>query len=136
VIAIKADIARFGDIAIQRIRDPTQERAVSGSRSQKGTTGTGVMLKTTYAIAAAAVIAAGFVTFPSLSPQVEARAVVQGAKTDRADTRPLANACSERGWPYFEAACLRDTRNPYGEARAVRFASPDYLRVAQGRPAH
>ena len=93
------------------------------------------MLKTIYAIAAAAVIAAGFVTFPSLSPQVEARSVVQGAKADRADTRPLANACSQQGWPYFEAACLRDTRNPYGEARPVRFVSPNYLRVTQQRPA-
>ena len=35
-------------------------------------TGTGVMLKTVSAIAAAAVVAAAFVT-PSLSPQVEAR---------------------------------------------------------------
>jgi hypothetical protein len=93
------------------------------------------MLKTIYAIAAAAVIAAGFVSFPSLSPPVEARSVVQGAKADRADTRPLANACSQRGWPYFEAACLRDTRNPYAEARPVRFASPDYLTVVQGHPA-
>ena len=92
------------------------------------------MLKTIYAIAAAAVIAAGFVAFPSLSPPVEARSVVAGAKADRADTR--ANACSQRGWPYFEASCLRDTRNPYGEARSVRFASPDYLTMAKGRPVH
>jgi len=94
------------------------------------------MLKTIYAIAAAAVIAAGFVAFPSLSPQVEARAVVAGAKADRADTRPLANACTQHGWPYFETACLRDTRNRFGEARPVRFASPDYLTMAKGRPAH
>jgi hypothetical protein len=88
------------------------------------------MLKTVSAIAAAAVVAAAFVTFPSLSPQVEARSVVQGAKADRADTRPLANECSRRGWPYFEAACLRDARNAYGEARPVRLVG------MQARPVH
>jgi hypothetical protein len=87
------------------------------------------MLKTVSAIAAAAFIAAAFVTFPSLSPEVEARSVVQGAKADRADTRPLANECSRRGWPYFEAACLRDMRNAYGEARPVRLVG------MQGKPA-
>ena len=87
------------------------------------------MLKTVYAIAAAAIVAAAFVTFPSLSPRVEAHSAVQGAKADRADTRPLANACSQRAWPYFEAACLRDARNAYGEARQVRFVSP--VRPAQ-----
>lgn len=92
------------------------------------------MLKTVSAIAAAAFIAAAFVTFPSLSPQVEARSVVQGAKADRADTRPLANECSRRGWPYFEAGCLRDARNAYGEARPVRFVSSDRLMGTQGRP--
>jgi hypothetical protein len=93
------------------------------------------MLKTIYAIVAAAVIAAAFVAFPSLSPQVEAHSVVQGAKADRADTRPLANQCSQHGWPYFEAACLRDTRNAFGEARPVRLISSASPIVSQGSPA-
>jgi hypothetical protein len=93
------------------------------------------MLKTVSAIAGAALIAAAFVTFPSLSPQVEARSVVAGAKADRADTRPLANECSLRAWPYFESACLRDARNAYGEARPVRFVSWDRAMAAQGKPA-
>ncbi len=93
------------------------------------------MLKTVYAIVAAALIAAAFVAFPSLSPQVEARSPVQGAKADRADARPRANECSQHGWPYFEAACLRDARNAYGEARAVRFVSSDRAMAAQGKPA-
>jgi hypothetical protein len=67
------------------------------------------MLKTVYAIVAAAIIAACLVFAPSLSPQVEAGA------------RPLAGDCSERPWPYMEANCLRDTRNPFGTARDVRF---------------
>lgn len=85
------------------------------------------MLKSVYAIVAAAVVAAGLVMFPSLSPQVEARAPVPGAKSDRADARPLATACSQRAWPYFEAACLRDARNPFGQAREVRIVSADRL---------
>jgi len=83
------------------------------------------MHRTFYAIVTAAVIAAAFVAFPSLSPQVEARSVVQGAKADRADARPLANQCSQHGWPYFEAACLRDPSNAFGEARNVRLVSTD-----------
>lgn len=92
------------------------------------------MHKTVYAIFAAALVAAAFVAFPSLSPQVEARSVVQGAKADRADTRPVANQCSQYGWPYFEAACLRDTRNAYGEARRVRLVSSDSPIMWQGKP--
>lgn len=92
------------------------------------------MLKTFYAIVAAAVIAAAFVAFPSLSPQVEARSVIQGAKADRADTRPLANQCSQHGWPYFEAACLRDTRNGFGEARPARLISSDSPIMSRGKP--
>jgi hypothetical protein len=81
------------------------------------------MLKTFYAIVAAAIIAACLVLAPSLSPQVEAGAPSASGKSDRADTRPLAGDCSERPWPYMEASCLRDTRNPLGQAREVRFVS-------------
>ncbi len=83
------------------------------------------MLKTGYAIAAAAIVAACLVTFPSLSPQVEARSSAPGAKSDRADARPLGSECSQRAWPYFEAACLRDARNPFGQAGEVRIVSAD-----------
>ena len=51
-------------------------------------------------------------------------------KADRADMRPLAGKCSENAWPYFEASCLRDTRNPFGKAREVRIVSPDRLTQA------
>jgi len=89
------------------------------------------MLKTVYAIAAAAIVAASFVGTLSLSPQVEARGSLPGAKSDRADTRPLAKDCSKQAWPYFEAACLRDTRHPYGQAREVRLVSADRLAAAR-----
>jgi hypothetical protein len=83
--------------------------------------GTVSMLKTVYAVVAAAIIAACLVLAPSLSPQVEAGAPSATGKADRADARPLAGDCSERPWPYMEANCLRDTRNPQGLAREVRF---------------
>jgi len=85
------------------------------------------MLKTAYAIVAAAIVAGAFVGTLSLSAQVEARGSVPGVKADRADTRPLARDCSQYAWPYFEAGCLRDARNPFGEARNVRLVSTDRL---------
>jgi hypothetical protein len=81
------------------------------------------MLKTMYAVAAAAIAATAFVTFPSLSPQVEAGTPVAGAKSDRLDTRPLGTACSQHAWPYFEAACLRDAGMAMGQARMVRIVA-------------
>ena len=89
------------------------------------------MLKTVYAIAAAAIIAGAFVAFLSLAIQTEASAHVPGARGDRADARPLATECSQRAWPYFEATCLRDARNPNGAARQVRVVSTDRLNPAR-----
>ena len=86
------------------------------------------MLKSVYAIAAAAIVAAAFITTLSLTQPVEARGAPVGAKGDRADLRPLAADCSRNAWPYFEAACLRDARNPYGQARQVRIVATDRLR--------
>ncbi len=92
------------------------------------------MIKSVYAIAAA-LIAAAIVALPSLSPQVQARAPALGAKGDRVDGRPLGTACSRREWPYFEAACLRDAKNPFGEARQVRMVSTDRLpQLAESAP--
>ena len=81
------------------------------------------MIKTFYAIGAAAIVAGAFVATLSLPAEVEARG--SGAKADRADTRPLARDCSQNAWPYFEAGCLRDTRNAFGQARDVRIVSTD-----------
>ena len=89
------------------------------------------MLKIVSAIGAAAIIAAGLVTFPSLSPQVEARAPIPGAKSDRADMRPLGRDCSQQAWPYYEAACVRDVRKPWGQARDVRIVAADRMTSTQ-----
>jgi len=83
------------------------------------------MLKAISAVAAAAVVAAAFVTFLSFSAQVEAG--VPNVRNDRADARLIGGDCSERAWPYFEAGCLRDMRNPYGQARPARVVSTDRL---------
>jgi hypothetical protein len=83
------------------------------------------MLKTVYAIAVAAIAAACFVAFPSLSMQVEAYAPAPGAKADRADMRPLGTDCSQKAWPYFEGACLRDMHSPLAQPRDVRFITAD-----------
>jgi hypothetical protein len=104
---------------------PNQRAAACRRRGAKQKNRGGVVFKTVYAVVVAAIVAAAFVAFPSLSWQVEARA--PGAKADRADTRPLATQCSQRGWPYFEAACLRDTRNTFGLVREVRIVSADRL---------
>ena len=92
------------------------------------------MLNTLYTIGAAAIVAAAFVATLSLSAQVEARGSAPGAKADRADIRPLARDCSQRAWPYFEAGCLRDTRNPFGQARPVRIVTTDRLPLAGRNP--
>jgi hypothetical protein len=96
--------------------------------------GTVSMLKTVYAIVAAAIIAACLVFAPSLSPQVEAGAPSATGKADRADARPLAGDCSERPWPYMEASCLRDTRNPQSLAREVRFVPMNAPRRPLAKP--
>jgi hypothetical protein len=83
----------------------------------------GVMIKTVYAIAVAAIVAAGFVAFPSLSYQVQASSPVPGAKGDRADMRPLGTQCSQNAWPYFEAACLRDASRPLAQPQQARIVS-------------
>ncbi len=79
------------------------------------------MIKTVYAIAVAAIVAACFVALPSLSFSVPASAAVVSAKGDRADIRPLGVDCSQEAWPYFEAPCLRDARHPLLEPRQARF---------------
>jgi hypothetical protein len=83
------------------------------------------MMKSAYVIAAA-LVAAGIVALPSLS-QVQASAPVLGAKGDRVDARPIGTACSAREWPYFETACLRDPKLPFGQARKVRLVFTDQL---------
>lgn len=91
------------------------------------------MIKAVSAVAIAAIVAAWFVAFPSLSPEVEASSPVAGAKSDRADVRPLGVDCGQKAWPYFDSACLRDARNPLIQPRVVRFVSADRTAGAASR---
>lgn len=83
------------------------------------------MLRTGYAIVAAAIVSAAFIALLSLSMNLEANADVPGRKSDRADIRPLATDCSQHVWPYFEASCLRDPSKPFGQTRNARVISTD-----------
>jgi hypothetical protein len=85
------------------------------------------MRKTVYAVAIAAIAAACFVAFPSLSFQVEANSSALGAKADRADVRPLGRDCGQKAWPYFDAACTRDAHNPLVTPRDVRLVTADRM---------
>ena len=89
------------------------------------------MRKVIYAVFASAMFAGSFFVALSLSAEVEARGSVPDEKADRADARPLACAFSGNAWPYFEAACLRDARNPFGQARDVRLVSLDEAAAAK-----
>jgi hypothetical protein len=89
------------------------------------------MIKAVYAVVAAAIVAGSVFLFPGLSPRVEATAA-PAVKADRADIRLLSTACSQRTWPYIEASCLRDDRNPQGQAHEVRFIPLDRLPMPKG----
>lgn len=105
---------------------PRQGRKESGDR-------VGAMIKSVFTIVAALMVAA-IVSLASLPPQVQARAPELGARGDRVDARPIGTACSQREWPYFEAACLRDAKNPFGQARQVRHVWIDQLPRAAEDP--
>jgi hypothetical protein len=95
------------------------------------------MRKSAYVVAAA-LIASAIVSLLSLfSPQVQARAPegspveIVAVKGDRLDLRLLGTDCSQREWPYFEAACLRDAKDPAAPVRLPRMVSVDRLLPAQ-----
>jgi hypothetical protein len=104
-----------------------QSESAPPHRRQGCQTGIGAMLKTVYAIAAAAIVAACLVLSPSLTPQVAAGSPSPSGKSDRADARVLGTECSQRAWPYYEAACLRDTRDRLVQPHDVRFIALDNM---------
>jgi len=123
VLLIKETAARFGDTHFRTNCDSARLVGWDGGIADMGAP---LMHKTIYAVAVAALIAGGLTLAPSLSWQVEAGASPPAdVKADRADFRPPAGECSEKAWPYMEASCLRDARNPYGQAREVRFVPLD-----------
>jgi hypothetical protein len=89
------------------------------------------MNKLVAAIAVAALLAGAAVVVPGLTAKVEASPNV-GVKGDRLDYHPTGTACSQRGWPYFEADCLRNLTSPMRQVKSVRLVTTD--RLADARP--
>ena len=81
------------------------------------------MIKPFAAVSVAALLAGLAVTAPGLTPQVQAH--LYAIKGDRLDAKTYGPACSERGWPYFETTCLRDTTSPTRQARPVRIVGTE-----------
>ena len=89
------------------------------------------MLKIVCVIVMSAIAAACIVAFPRLSPRMEAVSLVTGTKTDRADVRPFGADCTQKAWPYFEGACLRQAKSPLTQPRDVRVVDDVDARAAR-----
>jgi hypothetical protein len=82
------------------------------------------MIKLGASVLVASFVAGLIVTAPGVTPQVEAHTyAIDGDRLEA--PRTYGAACSERGWPYFEASCLRDTNSATHEVRAVRMVGTD-----------
>jgi hypothetical protein len=88
-----------------------------------------VMIKLIAAVSGAAVLAGALVLMTGMSSTVEAKKYA--IKGDRLDVHTYGTACSNRGWPYFEASCLRDTNSPTRQARVIRNVSTDRISGVQ-----
>lgn len=83
------------------------------------------MIKALSAIAIAAFIAAAVTVLPGFAPRVEASVPVALAKSDRLAVKAVGSACSEKAWPNFEAACLRNATTKVINIREARVVSTD-----------
>jgi hypothetical protein len=82
------------------------------------------MIKLGAAVLVASFVTGLVVTAPGVTPPVEAHTFV--AKADQLEApRAYGTACSQRGWPYFETSCLRDTNSSTREVRPVRMIGTD-----------
>jgi len=82
------------------------------------------LTRTLSALLFSATMAAAITLLPG-SDKVSASAPLNSGKGDRIDVRAIGPACSENAWPYFEAACTKDRRQPMSQAKAVRIVTPD-----------
>jgi hypothetical protein len=87
---------------------PTSPMAPTGAMTTVPTAPTGAM---TTALTAPA----GAMTVNSL------------AKGDRLDIRSYGPGCSDRGWPYYEASCIRNANTANRDAKPVRIIAIDHL---------
>lgn len=93
------------------------------------------MFKILAAVAAATLLTGVVVLLPGMTPIDPDTAAQAYGKTDRLDLRSYGPGCSERGWPYYEATCLRGAENT--EVKRVRVVTtdrhPDDVRFATSR---
>jgi len=82
-------------------------------------------------IAAASLCGSAVYVLAVPGTEVMASTSQRAIKGDRLDIRPLATACSEHAWPYYNSACVRDRRRPGGWALEVRILSADRLSLAK-----
>ncbi len=92
------------------------------------------MIKIVAAGAGAALLLGSVMLLPGMTPMVNAGTAMQQrvvvisnakAKADRLDIRNYGPGCSERGWPYYEATCIRDAANAL--AKRIRVVKLDHL---------
>jgi hypothetical protein len=81
------------------------------------------MIKLGAAVLVASFVAGLAVTAPGVTPRVEAH--TYAIKGEKLEIRNIGPACSERGWPYFETSCLRNTNSSTSQARTVRMIGTD-----------
>jgi hypothetical protein len=86
------------------------------------------MLKAVSALAVAMALAGAAILFPAMTPEVAASVHSPAAKGARADQTV---SCETQGWPYYDAACLRDGRRNAGRVPRVRMISTDRVSLDQ-----
>jgi hypothetical protein len=87
------------------------------------------MIKIAAAVSGALLLAGAVVLLPGMTPMVNAGTtpptVNAPAKTDRLDIRNFGPGCSERGWPYYDASCIRNAGNQ--DVKKIRIVTTDRL---------
>ena len=71
------------------------------------------MLKAIYAIATAAIIAAGIIALPGIYPR------------DSHNAKLSASECQQNAWPYHQTSCPNGQQNSSTASRAVRIIPAD-----------
>jgi hypothetical protein len=83
------------------------------------------MIKILAAIAGTALLVGTVVLLSGMGPIDPATSARAYGQADRLDIRSYGVGCSERGWPYYEATCLRSING--GEVKRVRDVTVDRL---------
>jgi hypothetical protein len=74
-------------------------------------------------LAAAAAIVGAATVFSGASETVTVP--ISHGKGDRLDARAVGPNCSQQAWPYYEAHCVKDSRQAMSQARAARIITAD-----------